>query len=104
VTTPSRAPGSICSESTRTGASNEYDRVDDGWVLMTSDVGNYGADYFTVACVELIGPGANLPEDGSNWLPAPEGGFNLCARPYYSKPGVLDGGWVPPAVTRSSEG
>jgi hypothetical protein len=75
-----------------------------GWVLMTSDVGNYGADYFTRACVELIGLGANLPEDGSNWLPAPEGSFNLCARFYYPKPEVLDGGWVPPAVTRANEG
>jgi hypothetical protein len=162
-------------------------RQTNGWVLMTSDVGNYGTDYLTRACVELIGLGANLPEDaiyplcyvdadgqpltgandyvwhfeaselppvnafwsltlyddegfqvanelnrfaigdrdelqygpdgsldisiqhskpenGSNWLPAPDGGFNLCARLYYPKPEVLDGGWVPPAVTRASEG
>jgi hypothetical protein len=43
------------------------------------------------------------PESGSsNWLPAPEGGFNLCARLYYPKPQVLDGSWVPPVVTRTA--
>ncbi len=41
------------------------------------------------------------PEQGtSNWLPAPAGGFTLCARLYYPKPEVLDGTWTPPAVTR----
>jgi hypothetical protein len=41
------------------------------------------------------------PESGtSNWLPAPSGGFNLLARPYWPKPEVLDGTWVPPAVKR----
>jgi hypothetical protein len=41
------------------------------------------------------------PDQGSaNWLPAPEGGFNLCARLYYPKPEALDGTWVPPAITK----
>jgi len=155
-----------------------------GWGIVTSNIGNYGTDYLTRACVELIGLGANLPEDSiypvvyvdadgepfsgasqyiwhleqdelppanafwsltlydadgfqvaneldrfaigdrnqlqfgddgsldihiqhekpasgpSNWLPAPEDGFNLCARLYYPKPQVLDGTWSPPAVTR----
>lgn len=31
----------------------------------------------------------------SNWLPAPEGSFNLCARLYYPQPEVLDGTWAP---------
>jgi hypothetical protein len=41
------------------------------------------------------------PDQGSaNWLPAPEGEFNLCARLYYPKPEALDGTWVPPAITK----
>jgi hypothetical protein len=155
-----------------------------GWQMMTENIGNYGTDYLQRACVELIGLGANLPDDAiyplayvdaegqpftgqhryvwhlaqddlppvnafwsltlydaegfqvannlnrfaigdrddlafnddrsvdihiqndppdsgtSNWLPAPEGGFNLCARLYYPKPQALDGTWTPPAVTK----
>jgi hypothetical protein len=42
------------------------------------------------------------PEQGeSNWLPAPEGGFNLCGRLYYPRPEVLDGTWVPAAVRKT---
>jgi hypothetical protein len=42
------------------------------------------------------------PEDGtSNWLPAPQGGFNLCARLYHPKPEVLAGSWTPPAVRKA---
>jgi hypothetical protein len=151
---------------------------------MAQSIGNYGTNYLDRACVELIGLGANLPEDAiypvvyvdadgepfngasryvwhfeqdelppvrafwsltlyddegfqvaneldrfaigdrnalefaadgsldihvqheppqegtSNWLPAPAGSFNLCARLYYPKPQVLDGGWAPPAVKR----
>jgi len=43
----------------------------------------------------------DTPDSGtSNWLPAPEGGFNLCARLYYPKPEALDGTWTPTAVTK----
>jgi hypothetical protein len=157
-----------------------------GWGLITSNIGNYGTDYLTRACVELVGLGANLAEDAiypvvytdadgepftgankyvwhldrseippvrafwsltlyddegfqvanelnrfaigdrddlewgrdgsldiliqherpgtgaSNWLPAPSGSFNLCARLYYPKPEVLDGTWAPPAVRKSA--
>jgi hypothetical protein len=39
------------------------------------------------------------PEQGSsNWLPAPAGEFNLCARLYYPKPEALNGAWTPPGV------
>ncbi|GAA4876799.1 DUF1254 domain-containing protein [Pseudonocardia benzenivorans] len=41
------------------------------------------------------------PEEGtSNWLPAPEGVFNLCARFYYPEQALLDGRWTPPPVRR----
>jgi hypothetical protein len=162
----------------------ELGRSVNGWRLTTENVGNYGTNYLMRACVELIGLGANLPDDAiypllytdaagkpfsgeeryvwhmsagelppvnafwsltlydaegyqvaneldrfaigdrddlsfnddgsldlliqhdepeqgsSNWLPAPAGGFNLCARLYYPKPEALDGTWTPPAVTR----
>jgi hypothetical protein len=156
-----------------------------GWGVITSNIGTYGTDYLTRACVELVGLGANLAEDAiypvvytdadgepftgekryvwhldsselppvkafwsltlyddegfqvaneldrfaigdrddlqyggdgsldiliqherpesgtSNWLPAPAGSFNLCARLYYPEPEVLDGSWVPPAVSKA---
>jgi hypothetical protein len=34
----------------------------------------------------------------SNWLPAPQGDFNLFLRMYWPKPEVLTGTWKPPAV------
>jgi hypothetical protein len=160
-------------------------RETNGWRIMAETMGNYGTDYLVRACIELIGLGANLPEDAiypvvyvdadgepftganryvwhfepdelppvrafwsltlyddegfqvaneldrfaigdrnalqfaadgsldiliqhdrpdagtSNWLPAPAGSFNLCARLYYPKPEVLDGSWAPPAVTKA---
>ena len=39
-------------------------------------------------------------EREANWLPAPEGSFNLIARLYWPGREVLDGTWVPPRVTR----
>jgi hypothetical protein len=41
----------------------------------------------------------------TNWLPAPEGGFNITLRMYWPKddaPSILDGSWMPPRVTRVS--
>ncbi len=40
------------------------------------------------------------PADASNWLPAPEGSFNLTMRFYGPEPSVLDGSWRLPAVQR----
>lgn len=40
-------------------------------------------------------PGKDLE---ANWLPAPEGGFNLTMRLYGPKPEVLNGKWNPPPV------
>lgn len=42
-------------------------------------------------------------EKESNWLPAPEGNFALILRVYgpsKEAPSILDGSWVPPAITR----
>jgi hypothetical protein len=33
-----------------------------------------------------------------NWLPAPEGPFNVTMRLYWPKPEALDGRWVPPGI------
>ncbi len=43
-------------------------------------------------------PGA---ERRANWLPAPEGAFNLIMRLYYPRAPVLDGSWKPPPVMRA---
>lgn len=50
--------------------------------------------------VQHESPGADLE---SNWLPAPEGPFNLTLRMYWPKaaaPSILDGSWAPPKVRR----
>lgn len=36
----------------------------------------------------------------SNWLPAPDGDFQLTMRLYAPKPQASDGSWVPPAAVR----
>jgi hypothetical protein len=38
----------------------------------------------------------------SNWLPAPQGSWNLCLRLYAPRQQALDGSWNPPAVKRVS--
>ena len=40
----------------------------------------------------------------SNWLPAPEGPFNLIMRLYWPAKAILDGVWKPPAVERVDDG
>lgn len=169
-----------------TGRQRSLGRQANGWRIMSETMGNYGTDYLARACVELIGLGANLPEDAiypvayidadgepfsgehryvwhfeadeippvnafwsltlydeegfqvaneldrfaigdrndlqfgadgsldiqiqherpaegtSNWLPAPAGAFNLCARLYSPKAVVLDGTWAPPAVRKAA--
>lgn len=42
----------------------------------------------------------DAPADTRNWLPAPPGRFNLMLRLYVPTADVLEGRWVPPAVTR----
>jgi hypothetical protein len=43
-------------------------------------------------------PGA---DNESNWLPAPDGPFQIVTRLYWPKPEVLDGTWLPPKVVKS---
>ena len=40
-----------------------------------------------------------------NWLPAPDGDFNVTLRMYWpksDKPSILDGSWIPPGLTKVS--
>ncbi len=63
-------------------------------------------------------PGLLYAEDGSltiylsraepaqgpaNWLPTPEGDFDVLLRAYEPSQAMLDGTWMPPAVTRGAE-
>lgn len=45
--------------------------------------------------IQYESPGASKE---SNWLPAPEGGFNLALRMYWPTPAVITGEWTPPPV------
>jgi hypothetical protein len=45
--------------------------------------------------------GSKMPKEGSsNWLPAPNGPFNLLMRLYGPKPEVLSQTWTPPAIVK----
>jgi hypothetical protein len=59
----------------------------------------YGSDGSLDIFIQKNPPGKDRE---SNWLPAPEGDFNLTLRMYWPKdkrPSILDGSWVPPPVT-----
>lgn len=45
--------------------------------------------------------GHGEPENKSNWLPAPEGGFYLVLHLYAAKPEVSAGKWTPPPVRKA---
>jgi hypothetical protein len=59
-----------------------------------------GSDGSVDVYVQHESPGK---DDEANWLPAPEGSFNLTMRMYWpseSPPSILDGSWAPPAPKR----
>jgi hypothetical protein len=80
----------------------------------------YGADSLLVAnpidryVIRPDSPRLTMADDGSltlylgaerpdgapdgNWLPAPNGPFNVALRTYLPKPAIVDGGWFPPGI------
>ncbi|GAA1062021.1 DUF1254 domain-containing protein [Agromyces bracchium] len=57
----------------------------------------YGDDGSLTIYVGHTSPGADLE---ANWLPAPDATFSLYLRAYGAKPGITEGTWVPPVITR----
>lgn len=47
-------------------------------------------------------PQPTQPQQRTNWLPAPQGPFNLMLRLYWPKPEVLNQSWLPPQIRRQS--
>jgi hypothetical protein len=58
---------------------------------------NFGDDGSLTLYIQSDSPGQ---ENESNWLPAPEGSFNLFMRLYWPKRQVLEGAWTPPEIER----
>ena len=59
-----------------------------------------GADGSLELLIQHASPGARQE---ANWLPAPEGEFNVTLRMYWPKakpPSILDGSWKPPGIRR----
>lgn len=60
----------------------------------------YNSDGSLDICIQHETP---AEEKVANWLPAPEGDFNITLRMYWPKdqsPSIVDGSWKPPAVTQ----
>jgi hypothetical protein len=38
----------------------------------------------------------------ANWLPTPNGDFNITMRVYWPKDNMLDGSWTPPGIIKSN--
>lgn len=67
----------------------------DRYALGDRDDLKFNADGTLDIYIQNANPG---PEKQANWLPAPEGEFNLAMRLYSPKREALDGAWTPPAV------
>jgi hypothetical protein len=59
------------------------------------DALKYNADGSLDLYLQHSSPGSAME---SNWLPTPEGAFNLSLRLYWPKDEILGGKWIPPAV------
>jgi len=64
-----------------------------GWMPLT-----YNADGSLDVLIQHASPGKHRE---SNWLPAPDGSFNVTLRMYWPKDAVLDGSWTPPAIRKA---
>ncbi len=69
----------------------------DRYAIGDRDALAFGPDGSLDIFLQHASPGADKE---SNWLPSPDGAFNLIMRLYWPKPQVLDGTWAPPAVTK----
>jgi hypothetical protein len=72
---------------------NELDRV----AIGDRDPLAFNADGSLDILIQHTNPG---PEREPKWLPAPHGPLGITMRLYAPKPEALNGGWVPPPVTR----
>jgi hypothetical protein len=61
----------------------------------------FAADGSLTIYIQHDSPGA---DQESNWLPAPESGFEMILRAYNARPEVASGEWVPPPVTKVKVG
>lgn len=67
------------------------------YALGDRDILSYNKDGSLDIYIQHESPKGNKE---TNWLPAPEGDFNLTLRMYWPKPTVLKGIWNPPALKR----
>jgi hypothetical protein len=77
------------------------DNVIDRYAIADRDNLTFGKDGSLTLYIQHESPGI---AHTSNWLPAPEGSFNLIMRLYWPARAILDGVWKPPAVERVDDG
>jgi hypothetical protein len=67
------------------------------YAIHSADHLTYNADGSLDIYIQNQSPGKDKE---SNWLPAPQDGFNLAMRIYWPKPEALTGKWRPPVVKK----